>query len=73
MSLKAKRFFEEELSGEPLTQEKVEWALQKFARLAWSDGYTGKYMEGFGGMSKDSVEEFLNKDYSPRDQELVHL
>lgn len=70
---KIKQFFEEEMSGEPLTQEKVEWALEKFGRLAWTDGYMGRFMEGFGGIDRDSVEEFLNKDYSERDQEMVNI
>lgn len=70
---KAKEFFEEELSGEPLTQESVIWALEKFARLAWSDGYTSRYTEGWGGIDRETPENFLNKPYSDRDKEFVHL
>jgi hypothetical protein len=70
---KAKQFFEEELSGEPLTEEQVIWALEKFARLAWTDGYMSKYTEGWGGIANESVENFLSKSYSERDKEMVHI
>ena len=43
------------------------------ARLAWSDGYMSKYTEGWGGIAKESVENFLSKSYSERDKEMIHI
>ncbi len=71
---KAKEFFEEELSGEPLTQEQVIWALEKFARLAWSDGWTGGWIRcSGGGEAGDCCDLFLSKSYSERDKEMVNI
>lgn len=70
MMKKIKEFFEEEMSGEPLTQEKVEWALEKFANLAWEDGFVEGYIPS---ENKLTCKDFLNKSYSEREQELVHI
>jgi hypothetical protein len=72
--IKIKQFFEEEMSGEPLTQEKVEWALEKFAELAWFDGWASAWCDKTAKeASDDTVQSFLSKPYSERDQELVHI
>lgn len=59
---KIKQFFEEEMSGEPLTQEKVEWALQKFAALAWTDGYWSRILED-NGTKLSNFKDFLQEPY----------
>ena len=70
---KINEFYEEEMSGEPLTEEKVKWALEKFANLAYSDGYLTSYMISKGVDDDSTYQEWLNKPYSEREQEFVNF
>jgi len=64
----ARQIFEIELSGEPLTQEDIEWVLEKYAKMAWEHGFNegfieGKYIDGRYKNITSKFEDFLKEKY----------
>jgi len=77
-----KEFFDEELSGEPLTEEAVLASLEKIVKAAWAEAYRVGSVDGHYNevceetdvdwfLGRSYVETFFEEDYKyPTEEQL---